>query len=188
MNAIAAIHPYRSEHGLWVFDDQRVGLDREPFVCGADAIIDRWVAYLPEANKGFDLLFSTSAKPLRIITLMSLSISILNVIYALYVVLILVVKDDVATGWASMSLQISGLFFLVCIILAVMSEYVLQILEATTQHPRYHIAAQRHSGMMQIARDRNVIATTSPDDATPGQPVLDQAVSNGQQIQPTRLK
>ncbi len=109
--------------------------------------------------KAMDLLFSTSARPLRIITLMSLSISVLSLIYAVYVVLIVVVKDDIAKGWASMSLQISGLFFLVCIILAVMSEYILQILEATTHHPRYHIAAQRHSETMQIARERNVVET-----------------------------
>jgi hypothetical protein len=109
--------------------------------------------------KAFDLLFTTSARPLRIITLMSLSISVLAFVYAIYVVLIVVVKDDVANGWASMSLQICGLFFLMCIILAVMSEYILQILEATTHHPRYHIAAQQHSGTMQISRDRNVVET-----------------------------
>jgi hypothetical protein len=109
--------------------------------------------------KAMDLLFSTSARPLRIITLMSLSISVLSFLYAVYVLLVVVVKDDVANGWASMSLQISGLFFLVCIILAVMSEYILQILEATTHHPRYHIAAQHHSGEMQLARERNVVET-----------------------------
>lgn len=109
--------------------------------------------------KALDLLFSTSARPLRIITLMSLSISVLSFLYAIYVLLIVVVKDDIAKGWTSMSLQISGLFFLVCIILAVMSEYILQILEATTHHPRYHIAAQQHSGMMQLARERNVVET-----------------------------
>jgi glycosyltransferase involved in cell wall biosynthesis len=109
--------------------------------------------------KALDLLFSTSARPLRIITLMSLSISVLAFLYAMYVLFLVVVKDDIANGWASMSLQISGLFFLVCIILAVMSEYILQILEATTHHPRYHIASQHHSGMMQIARERNVVET-----------------------------
>jgi hypothetical protein len=124
--------------------------------------------------KALDLLFSTSARPLRIITLMSLSISVLSLIYAMYVVLIVVVKDDIAKGWTSLSLQISGLFFLVCIILAVMSEYILQILEATTHHPRYHIAAQRHSDMMQIARERNVVETCAAEPPTlseaPGEP------------------
>lgn len=109
--------------------------------------------------RALDLLFSTSARPLRVITLMSLGISVLSFVYALYVVLMVVVLDEIAKGWASMSLQISGLFFLVCIILAVMSEYILQILEATTHRPRYHIAAQRHSAVMDYARARNVVAT-----------------------------
>jgi len=38
MNAIRAIHPYRRE-GLWVFDDETVGLRQEPFVAGADGIL-----------------------------------------------------------------------------------------------------------------------------------------------------
>ena len=33
MNVIRAIHPYRHE-GLWVFDDEAVGLRQEPFVKG----------------------------------------------------------------------------------------------------------------------------------------------------------
>ena len=37
MNTIVAIYPYKHE-GLWVFDDDRVGLVREPFISGADTI------------------------------------------------------------------------------------------------------------------------------------------------------
>ena len=43
MNSIVAIHPYMYQ-GLWVFDDPAVGLVQEPFVSGADDIIDRMVA------------------------------------------------------------------------------------------------------------------------------------------------
>jgi hypothetical protein len=57
MNAIRAIHPYRHE-GLWVFDDETVGLRQEPFVAGADGILDRLAAGIPEASAGFTLLFS----------------------------------------------------------------------------------------------------------------------------------
>lgn len=155
--------------------------------------------------KALDLVFSTSARPLRIITMMSLGISVMTLVYALYSVLIYVVRDDVAKGWTSLSLQISGLFFLVCIILAVMSEYILQILEATTQHPRYHIAAQRQSATMEIARDRNVVASGSADysatrrsaadapthrsaaDAAAGQAVVQQAVGDGGKVERSGL-
>ena len=60
MNEIIAIHPYRCE-GMWVFDDARVGLDQEPFVSGADEVIDKMVAGIPDAAAGFTLIFS--AKP-----------------------------------------------------------------------------------------------------------------------------
>ena len=38
MNSLNLIIPYRYE-GMWVFDDPRVGLDKEPFVAGADTMI-----------------------------------------------------------------------------------------------------------------------------------------------------
>ena len=62
MNAIIAIHPYKYE-GLWVFDDAKVGLSQEPFVSGADEIIDRMVQGIPNAATGFTLLFSASPFP-----------------------------------------------------------------------------------------------------------------------------
>ena len=58
MNAIVLIQPYRHE-GVWVFDDETVGLVREPFVSGADVIIDRMVEGIPGAEKGFNLFFSS---------------------------------------------------------------------------------------------------------------------------------
>jgi hypothetical protein len=35
MNSILVIHPYKHQ-GVWVLDDERVGLVREPFVAGAE--------------------------------------------------------------------------------------------------------------------------------------------------------
>jgi hypothetical protein len=64
MNQIAVIKPYRWS-GLWVFDDARVGLDKEPFVGGADTMIDAAVARkgIKDAHKGFVLLFSAGPFP-----------------------------------------------------------------------------------------------------------------------------
>jgi hypothetical protein len=62
MNAINIIAPYK-HHGMWVFDDPRVGLDKEPFVAGADTMIDKAVAGIPDAQRGFVLVFSESAFP-----------------------------------------------------------------------------------------------------------------------------
>jgi len=62
MNSIMVIHPYKSEE-MWVFDDEKVGLLKEPFVAGADRIIDQMVANIPNAEAGFSLLFSARPFP-----------------------------------------------------------------------------------------------------------------------------
>jgi hypothetical protein len=61
-NSIFAIRPYKWE-GLWVFDDSAVGLVREPFVGGADTIIDVATRHIPDAGPGFLALFSASSFP-----------------------------------------------------------------------------------------------------------------------------
>ncbi len=62
MHALRVIHPYRCE-GMWVFDDERAGLVREPFVSGADTVIDRMVEVIPGAADGFTLIFSDKPFP-----------------------------------------------------------------------------------------------------------------------------
>jgi len=62
MNAINVIAPYR-HLGMWVFDDPKVGLVQEPFVSGADTMIDRAVADIPNAAQGFVLVFSANPFP-----------------------------------------------------------------------------------------------------------------------------
>lgn len=61
-NSIFIISPYRYR-GTWVFDDPRVGLVREPFVAGIPEMIDKLVKDIPNADKGFRLLFSASPFP-----------------------------------------------------------------------------------------------------------------------------
>ena len=62
MNAIQTIRPYR-HWGQWVFDDPSHGLKREPFVSGIPEIIDKVVTDIPDAKKGFNLLFSPTPFP-----------------------------------------------------------------------------------------------------------------------------
>ncbi len=62
MNSILAIAPYRFA-GTWVFDDAAVGLVREPFVAGADHIIDLLSAHIPDAHEGFRLTVADQPFP-----------------------------------------------------------------------------------------------------------------------------
>jgi hypothetical protein len=62
MNSLIAIFPYKYR-GFWVFDDKAVGLLQEPFVSGADVLIERMTAHISNAELGFRLLFSASPFP-----------------------------------------------------------------------------------------------------------------------------
>jgi hypothetical protein len=62
VNSLFVIVPYKYE-GMWVFDDPRVGLVREPFIAGIDTMIDRLVARIPEAERGFRAIFSAAPFP-----------------------------------------------------------------------------------------------------------------------------
>ena len=58
MNAISVIHPYRW-HGMWVFDDESRGLNKEPFVAGADKLL----SLLTEGAEKCSLIFSLDEFP-----------------------------------------------------------------------------------------------------------------------------
>jgi len=62
VNSLLVIAPYKYE-GMWVFDDPAVGLAREPFIAGIDTMIDKAVAAIPNAEKGFRAVFSAAPFP-----------------------------------------------------------------------------------------------------------------------------
>lgn len=63
-NSITVIKPYKWE-GQWVFDDDRVDLVKEPFVAGADTLIDLAIKRkgIANASEGFLLFFSATPFP-----------------------------------------------------------------------------------------------------------------------------
>jgi len=62
MNAINVINPYK-DGAVWIFDDPVHGLNREPFVGDTNRMIDLLTAEIPDAEKGFQLIFSASPFP-----------------------------------------------------------------------------------------------------------------------------
>jgi len=61
MNSIMIIKPYFD--GTWVFDDESVGLIKQPFVCGVPVLIDYLVQDIPDAKDGFNMYFSGQEFP-----------------------------------------------------------------------------------------------------------------------------
>ena len=57
-NAIHVIHPYK-EAGMWIFDDDKKNIVKEPFVSGADEILD----FISGYNMKCTVLFSNNCFP-----------------------------------------------------------------------------------------------------------------------------
>jgi len=93
-------------------------------------------------DKAMRLLVSTTRLPMRIVTSLSLFGAGANVVYSIYVVVIGLIKKDVAPGWISLSLQQSGMFFLISLVLLVLGEYILQVAGLANEGPLYHVSQE----------------------------------------------
>lgn len=114
------------------------------------------MGWLYSAYRAVELTLSLSPKPLRLVSIGSVGISALSVLYGIYVVGYWLTHDTVAAGWASLSMQISVLFFFLSLVLAVMSEYMQQILENIGRRPLYYYTTQSQSSVMSYAPELNV--------------------------------
>jgi glycosyltransferase involved in cell wall biosynthesis len=118
-----------------------------------------------EKKKVSELIFSAlelatnySKSPLRFVSWIGFIISILNLVYAVYVISAKLFINNIAQGWTTLSLQNSIMFFFLFAILAVMCEYIGQILQESRDQPLYHIADERNSKVsMADANRRNII-------------------------------
>lgn len=96
-------------------------------------------------TEAVEMVTSYSTHPLRVVTIVGVIAAFLNVIYAIYVVIIRLVLSEVAEGWASTSLQLSLMFFIICLILAALSEYIGRILTETRREPAYFVMEELES-------------------------------------------
>lgn len=113
-------------------------------------------------NRGMRLMVSTTRAPMRVVTMLSLFGAIANLIYSGYVVIIAVFKEDVAPGWVSLSLQQSGMFFLISLVLLVLGEYILNMASLSNEGPLYHVGQEFTSARITRREKLNVedVATT----------------------------
>ena len=92
-----------------------------------------------------NLIVVNSASPLRIVSLLGLVTSLAIVGYMGYIVAVGVLKNEVAEGWITTSMLISGLFFVLFVMLTVLSEYITRILSESQDRPLYFIVEESHS-------------------------------------------
>jgi len=119
-------------------------------------------------DRGTRLLVSTTRAPMRLVTSLSLFGAVASLLYSLYVVGVALLKDNVAPGWISLSLQQSGMFFLISLVLLVLGEYVLHMASLSNEGPAYHVAQEFTSARMTRQEKLNVEeVSVSPVQADP---------------------
>jgi glycosyltransferase involved in cell wall biosynthesis len=100
-----------------------------------------------EISTAIELLTANTRHPLRVVTCAGMIGAFINLFYAIYVVTVYLTLPDVASGWTTISLQLSGMFFLVCAILTVMSEYLGTVLREVRSRPLYFMAEEMTSSV-----------------------------------------
>ena len=107
-------------------------------------------------DRGMRLLVSTTRGPMRVVTTLSLFGAGANLLYSIYVIAIGLLKPDVAPGWVTLSLQQSGMFFLISLVLLVLGEYILHMASLSNEGPLYHVAQEFTSAVMTRKEKLNV--------------------------------
>ncbi len=113
-------------------------------------------SYLMAILRAFRLFFLSSQFPLRLLTLTALIGAFLNVLYSVYVVFVNIFKSKVAEGWTTLSLQNSVMFFILFMILAVLSEYVARLVISNQNRPFYLVTKESRSLVLLRKQDINV--------------------------------
>jgi len=107
-------------------------------------------------DRGIRLLVSNTRAPMRLVTSLSLFGAGANLVYCVYVLAIGIFKADVAPGWISVSLQQSGMFFLISLVLLVLGEYILNMVSLSNDAPAYHVGQEFTSARMTRREKLNV--------------------------------
>ncbi len=107
-------------------------------------------------DRGIQLLISTTCAPMRLVTTLSLFGAVANIVYSIYVVAIGFLKVDVAPGWVSLSLQQSGMFFLISLVLLVLGEYIIHMASLSSAGPLYYIGQEFTSARMSRREKLNI--------------------------------
>lgn len=104
-----------------------------------------------------EMVSSYSTHPLRIVTVAGLVAALLNLVYIVYVLVVRLVRSGVAEGWTTTSLQMSIMFFVICVILAVQAEYLGRILAESRREIGYLVMEELESDdVVGSAERRNV--------------------------------
>lgn len=107
-------------------------------------------------DRGMRMLVSTTRAPMRLVTSLSLFGAVVNLLYSVYVVAVAILKSNVAPGWVSLSLQQSGMFCLISLVLLVLGEYILNMISLQNEGPLYYVGQEFTSARMTRREKLNI--------------------------------
>jgi len=108
--------------------------------------------------EALEIVTSYSTHPLRFVTWLGLAAGGLNIVYACYVVVLNLFVPRLAPGWTSTSMQSSLMFFLLFMIMIILSEYIGRILSESHREPNYFVADELVSTVAIADVDRRNIS------------------------------
>jgi dolichol-phosphate mannosyltransferase len=114
---------------------------------------------------GLSMVVNLSIAPLRLVSLLGLVGGLASLLYSGYVVGVYLMKQDVMPGWTTLSLQVSGLFVLVFVMLALIGEYLGRLLDESVDRPLYHVREEQSSSVMLSDLTRRNVLDRSEDAA-----------------------
>jgi len=120
--------------------------------------------FLRDLWRGISCIILSSNRPIRLISLVAVLGALASLCYSFYVVLVYF-TSEVAGGWSSLSLQVSGLFLILFLLVAVIAEYVGRLHVHLQRRLPYVIASESSSVLLQRKEDLNV---SRVEDSLPG--------------------
>jgi hypothetical protein len=109
------------------------------------------------ALSSITVLLSSSVAPLRLLTLLTVAVSLLSLAYAVYVVAVALLKRNIVEGWVSIALPMAVIFFFISTILGVLSEYIFRVVQHTRNAPVYLISGESTSATSELNARLNVV-------------------------------
>lgn len=158
--AVNLITSIRRKNRFFLYLTKSVGLNK---IYYKSRLSDDFIKKFNKTNflvffiQTLDILISNSYKPLRITSLFSAFSSFLSFLFILYVFIVSLIKKNIVEGWLSTALVLGSMFFMLFLILTVLSEYILRILEEVKEEPLYFIEKEiDHSTYEKKDNDLNV--------------------------------
>lgn len=99
-------------------------------------------------EQSLKLMVFNSTKPLRWVSMLGIFGSLSAFVFAIYSIVVNLIKDDVIEGWTSMVFFSSFLFMILFIILAFLGEYIARLLNESSNQKSYYISSEDTSAVM----------------------------------------